>query len=64
MKILITGTNGYVGKSLYNALKNEHNVIGLTRNDFNLTDFKSMSNFFQNKHFDILAPTIALKRYF
>ena len=24
MKILITGTNGYVGKSLYNALKNRN----------------------------------------
>ena len=60
MKILITGTNGYVGKSLYNALKNEHNVIGLTRNDFDLTDFKSMSNFFQNKHFDIVIHCAAV----
>jgi len=60
MKILITGANGYVGKSLYNALKNEHNVIGLTRNDFNLTDFKSMSNFFQNKYFDIVIHCAAV----
>jgi len=61
MKILITGANGYVGKSLYNALKNEHNVIGLTRNDFNLTDFKSMSNFFQNKYFDIVIHCAAVR---
>lgn len=60
MKILITGTNGYVGKSLYNALKNEHNVIGLTRNDFDLTDFKSMNNFFQNKYFDIVIHCAAV----
>ena len=26
MKILITGANGYVGKSLTNALNNEHEI--------------------------------------
>lgn len=54
MKILITGTNGYVGKSLYNVLKNEHEVTGLTRNDFDLTAFQAMNNFFQDKYFDIV----------
>jgi len=54
MKILITGTNGYVGKSLYNALKDEHEVIGLTRKNFDLTDFQAMSDFFQNKYFDVV----------
>jgi GDP-L-fucose synthase len=54
MKILITGTNGYIGKSLYNALKDEHEVIGLTRKNFDLTDFQAMSDFFQNKYFDVV----------
>ena len=45
MKILITGTNGYVGKSLYNALKDEYNVTGLTRNNFDLTDADATFNF-------------------
>lgn len=54
MKILITGTNGYVGKSLYNALKNEHEITSLTRNDFNLTAFQAMNNFFQGKYFDVV----------
>lgn len=54
MKILITGANGYVGKSLYNALKNEYDVTGLTRNDFDLTAFQSMNDFFQGKYFDIV----------
>lgn len=54
MKILITGANGYIGKSLYNALKNEHDVTGLTRNDFDLTSFQAMNNFFQNKYFDVV----------
>lgn len=54
MKILITGANGYIGKSLYNALKNEHEVIGLTRKDFNLTAFQAMNDFFQGKYFDVV----------
>jgi nucleoside-diphosphate-sugar epimerase len=54
MKILITGANGYVGKSLYNALKKEHDVTGLTRNDFDLTAFQAMNDFFQGKYFDVV----------
>jgi nucleoside-diphosphate-sugar epimerase len=54
MKILITGTNGYIGKSLYNALKDEHNVTGLTRNDFDLTDSSETFNFFIDKYFDVV----------
>lgn len=54
MKILITGRNGYIGKSLYNALKDEHDVTGLTRNDFDLTAFQSMNTFFQDKYFDVV----------
>ena len=30
MKILITGANGYIGKSLTNALNNEHEITPLT----------------------------------
>lgn len=60
MKILITGTNGYIGKSLYNVLKDEHDVIGLTRNDFDLTDFQSMNDFFQSKYFDVVIHCAAV----
>ena len=34
MKILITGANGYIGKSLYNALKDKYDVTAVTRTDF------------------------------
>jgi nucleoside-diphosphate-sugar epimerase len=54
MKILITGVNGYVGKSLYNILKDEHEVVGLTRDDFDLTTFQAMNDFFQGKYFDVV----------
>jgi len=54
MKILITGVNGYVGKSLYNTLKDEYDVTGLTRNNFDLTDSSETFNFFIDKYFDVV----------
>jgi GDP-L-fucose synthase len=55
MRILITGANGYVGKSLYNALKNKYDVTAITRNSFDLTDSIAMSKFFQSRYpFDIV----------
>ena len=55
MRILITGANGYIGKSLYNALKDKYNVTTVTRNGFDLTDITAMSKFFESKHtFDVV----------
>jgi GDP-L-fucose synthase len=54
MKILITGGNGYIGKSLYNALKYKYNVTSINRNDFDLTAFEAMNIFFQGKYFDVV----------
>lgn len=55
MKILITGANGYIGKSLYNALKDKYDVTAVTRNSFDLTDAVAMSKFFKSQRsFDIV----------
>ena len=40
MNILITGGKGYIAQAIYNALKTEHNITLLTRNDFDLIDCK------------------------
>lgn len=59
MKILITGGNGYVAKSLYNSLKNynEYEITSITRNDFDLTDSIATDLFFDNKFFDVVIHT-------
>ena len=54
MRILITGTNGYVGKSLYVALKDKCNVTAITRNELNLLNGLAVDEFFKDKTFDVV----------
>jgi dTDP-4-dehydrorhamnose reductase len=54
MKILITGGNGYIAKSLCNAFKNKYDITSITRQDFDLTDSFETLKYFSNKYFDIV----------
>jgi GDP-L-fucose synthase len=54
MKILITGGNGYIAKSIFKALKNKYDIISITRQDFNLTDSFETLKYFSNKYFDVV----------
>lgn len=55
MKILITGANGYIGKSLYHALKDKYSVFTISRTDFDLRDQQSVIDYFNdNKWFDVV----------
>lgn len=56
-KILITGGNGYIARSLHTAYRSIHNVTVVTRNDFDLTAFEAMNDFFQGKYFDVVIHT-------
>jgi len=57
MKILITGGNGYVAKSLHKALKDKYKITSITRQDFDLTDAKETTQWFNNKEFDVVIHT-------
>lgn len=57
MKILITGGNGYIGKSLFNAFKDIYDITIITREDLDLTSFQSMNKFFHGKYFDVVLHT-------
>lgn len=52
MKILITGGNGYIAKSLYNSFKDKYRVASITRQDFDLTNPFETLKYFSNKYFD------------
>jgi GDP-L-fucose synthase len=54
MRILITGGNGYIAKSLYNVLYSKYEMVSVTRQDFNLTDQFETLKYFSNKYFDII----------
>ena len=54
MKILITGGNGYIAKSLF---KNLNNSILITRKDFDLTDRDVTNKWFDGKYFDVVIHT-------
>ena len=60
MKILITGKNGYIAKGLANKLKEKHSIVGIGRDDFDLTDREATNEWFKDKHFDIIIHTAIL----
>ena len=62
MKILVIGENGQLGKSIKKSFVNtkltdQYTFIG--RNDLDLTDSNNVSNFFNDKHFDLIINCAA-----
>lgn len=55
MRILITGANGYIGKSLRNALREKHFVTAINRQTVDLTNAVKLKEFFDNSpYFDVV----------
>ena len=57
MNILVTGGNGYIAKSIVARLKSEHVVTSVSRQDFDLTNEKSLSDWLGKKYFDVVLHT-------
>ena len=51
MRILITGANGYIGKTLHNALRDIHYVTAITRKEADLTKATELEDFFNRSPF-------------
>jgi nucleoside-diphosphate-sugar epimerase len=56
-RILITGKNGYIARGLANKLKEKHSIIGIGRDDFDLTDREATNEWFKDKYFDVIIHT-------
>ncbi len=57
IKILITGGNGYVARSLTEAFKSVYDVVSVSRKDFDLTNYNDTCNFLKDKYFDAVIHT-------
>jgi UDP-glucose 4-epimerase len=57
MKVLITGGNGYIAKSLCAGLGAAYEITTVTRQDFDLTNYAQTSRWFRDKHFDVVIHT-------
>jgi len=56
-KILLTGSNGYIAKSIYESLQFDFEIFQISRKNFNLENFLDVHNFFKNQYFDIVIHT-------
>jgi GDP-L-fucose synthase len=56
-KILITGGNGYIAKSIYNLLKNKYQITTITRSNFDLTDYNQTCEWFNEREYDVVVHT-------
>ena len=61
MKILVTGSTGYVGKAIYNYFSSDKGseVYGIGSKDCDLTDINSVKEYFKGKYFDVLIHCAA-----
>jgi UDP-glucose 4-epimerase len=57
MKILITGGNGYLAKSITKSFWSKYHIIAPGRDELDLTDSKSVDHFFKDKYFDVIIHT-------
>lgn len=54
MKILLTGGDGYIAKSLYNNLNTKYEITTVNRKSFDMTNFRLMNKFLKDKYFDVV----------
>lgn len=60
MKILVTGSNGMLGSEILKVHINEKiKIIGVTRNDFDITNYEQMFNFIKNILPDVIIHCAA-----
>ena len=57
MKVLITGGNGYIAKSISKYFSNFYKVISLGRDILDLTDKEAVDDFFAKQQFDVVIHT-------
>ena len=57
MRILITGGNGYLAKSLHSSLCKKYDITLVTKNDLDVTRREEVQHYFKDKYFDMVIHT-------
>ena len=57
MKILITGGNGYIAKSITNTFWERYHILSPGKDELDLINRKSVDKFFKDKQFDVVIHT-------
>ncbi len=57
LKILITGGNGYIAKSIYSALCEKYDITLISRTDLDMTRREEVQYYFKDKYFDTVIHT-------
>lgn len=57
IKVLLTGGNGYIARSLYAELKDLYDITCISRQDFDLTNYAQTCQWFVDKYFDVVIHT-------
>lgn len=62
MKILLTGSNGFLGKYLHTYFRNKYDVIALSHTDLDLEDPILVTNYLKDTCFDVVIHTAVAGR--
>lgn len=54
MNILLTGGSGFIGKNIIEAMSGQHTIVAPSSNQLNLTDEKTVANFFAANSIDVV----------
>ena len=54
MKILITGGNGYIAKSIHSYLYSKYDITLASRADVDFTNREAVKEYFKDKYFDVV----------
>lgn len=57
LKILITGGNGYIAKSLHSCLYSKYDITLVSRTDLNMTRREEVQHYFKDEYFDVVIHT-------
>lgn len=61
MRILITGSQGYIAKAIYNRFYNKYDLVPICRKNFDLCDQEATTKFFKEQGFFDVILHLAIK---